>query len=317
MERQGNLHSPRVDDALEHEVESLVRGAPVEARVDEGRAMEDAGDGEPVPQSLVGERSDAEAGDETSGALSHGELVARSELGSHLRPSIFPATRAAVLACAEEEHASTEVLGQLQALPDGEYGNVQQVWEALGGAREESSGHVEQQREPPSEEQREPPSEERREARNEEARNEVEPSRPVPADEHFGFRFDPWYRLAAFAFGVTPSTASASVQQSGDEPQLVVRFGPWSLRTPITNVVDASITGPYATIKTIGPPHVSLADLGLTFATNRERGVCVRFRDAVPGVAPTSLLRHPAVTVTVDDVDRLAAVLRALRSRPI
>src|SRR5690242_10481846 len=190
MERQGNLHSPRVDDELEREVESLVRGAPVESRVDEGRVMEDAGDGEPTPQSLIAERSDVEAGDETSGALSRGELVARSELGTHLRPSIFPATRAAVIACAEAEHAPTEVLGQLQALPEGEYGNMQQVWEALGGGREESSGHVEQVRTP-------------------------------PADEHFEFRFDPWYRLAALAFGVTPSTASVSVLHSGvEEPGL-------------------------------------------------------------------------------------------------
>jgi hypothetical protein len=315
MERQGNLHSPRVDDELEREVESLVRGAPVESRVDEGRAMEDAGDGEPVPQSIVAERSDAEAGDETSGALSHGELVARSELGSHLRPSIFPATRAAILACAEEEHAPADVLGQLQALPEGEYGNVQQVWEALGGAREESSGHVEETREEPSEQVTEPrtavevPTE---------PPTAVEAAPEAPADEHFGFRFDPWYRLAALAFGVMPSTTSVMLQQSSSgERELVVRFGPWSLRTPIANVVVTTVTGPYATITTIGPPHVSLADLGLTFATNRDRGLCIRFREPVPGVAPISLVRHPAVTVTVDDVDRLADALRAARSRSI
>ncbi len=309
MERQGNLHSPRVDDELEHEVESLVRGAPVEARVDEGRVMEDAGDGEPVPQSIVAERSDAEAGDETSGALSHGELVARSELGSHLRPSIFPATRAAILACAEEEHAPADILGQLQALPEGEYGNVQQVWEALGGAREESSGHVEQPRDEPSEQLSEQVSEQ---PDGMEARSEA------PADEHFGFRFDPWYRLAALAFGVMPSTASVTLHQSSaGERELVVRFGPWSLRTPVDNVVVTTVTGPYATIKTIGPPHVSLADLGLSFATNRDRGLCIRFRDPVPGLAPISLVRHPAVTVTVDDVDRLADALRAARPRSI
>src|SRR5215207_2898081 len=139
MERESNLHSPRVDDELAREVESLVRGAPVEARIEEDRAKEDAGDGERVPQSLVNEVSDVEAGDEPAGGLSRGEVVARSDLGAHLRPSIFPATRSQVLACAEAEHATPELLGQLHALPEGEFHTVQEVWEALGGKREEGS----------------------------------------------------------------------------------------------------------------------------------------------------------------------------------
>ena len=36
----------------------------------------------------------------------------------------------------------TELLGQLRALPHGQYVNVQEVWEGLGGKREEGSGHV-------------------------------------------------------------------------------------------------------------------------------------------------------------------------------
>jgi hypothetical protein len=89
----------------------------------------------------------------------------------------------------------------------------------------------------------------------------------------------------------------------------VARFGPWLVCTPVANVASTTVTGPYRAITTIGPPHVSLVDLGLTFATNRERGLCIRFRAAVPGAVPTSLLRHPSLTVTVDDVDELARVL--------
>src|SRR3954451_7929798 len=142
MERQSNLHSPRLDEQLDHEVSSLTHGAPVESRVEESRLMEDAGDGEPTAQAIVGELHEAEGGDELAGGLSRTEVMARSELAIHLRPGIFPAGRDAIIECAEEEHAPTELLGQLRALPHGQYATVQDVWEALGGKREEGSGHV-------------------------------------------------------------------------------------------------------------------------------------------------------------------------------
>jgi hypothetical protein len=307
MERQSNLHSPRVDDELAHEVESLTHGAPVEARVEESRLMEDAGDGEPVAQAIVGELQDAEGGDEVAGGLSRGEVIARSELAIHLRPGIFPAGRDAILECAEEEHAPSSLLGQLHALPQGSYENVQQVWEALGGKREEGSGHVVQDDaavRADGEADQTPEPDDRA--------SESEP----PAVEHapyslrFGFRFDSWYRLAALPFGVSPSSAHVDVRTSAEgEALLVARFGPWQVSTPVTNVLSTTVSGPYSTVKTIGPAHVSLTDLGLTFATNRERGLCIRFRNSVPGVAPTGLIRHPALTVTVEDPDGLARVL--------
>jgi len=141
-------------------------------------------------------------------------------------------------------------------------------------------------------------------------------SDPEPSDAHaqhslrFGFRFDRWYRLAGVPFGVSPSTAHVDVRTAADgERTLVARFGPWSVSTPVANVLTTSVSGPYSTVKTIGPAHLSLKDLGLTFASNSERGLCIRFRHAVPGLAPTGLIRHPALTVTVDDPDRLARVL--------
>jgi hypothetical protein len=302
MERQSNLHNARLDDEMDHEVSSLTHGAPVESRVEESRLMEDAGDGEPTAQAIVGELHDREGGDELAGGLSRGEVVARSELAIHLRPSIFPAGRDAILECAEEEHAPAGMLGQLRALPHGTYENVQQVWEALGGKREEGNGHVIHDQESEATEQGSEPTVEAPEAES-----VIE---HAPYSLRFGFRFDSGYRLAALPFGVSSSTAHVDVRSDADgERMLVARFGPWQVSTPVANVLSTTPTGPYATVKTIGPAHVSLRDFGLTFATNRERGLCIRFRSAVPGIAPTSLLRHPALTVTVDDPDGLARVL--------
>jgi hypothetical protein len=46
-------------------------------------------------------------------------------------------------------------------------------------------------------------------------------------------------------------------------------------------------------------------------ATNGVRGLCITFREPVPGIEPTGTLRHPALTVTVADCHGLAAVLTA------
>src|SRR5919202_2403937 len=105
--------------------------------------------------------------------------------------------------------------------------------------------------------------------------------------------------------GVTPWTAHVDVT----DDEFAVRFGPWSLVTPLSNVEGGEVPGPYLPFKVIGP-HISLADRGVTFGTTWRRGVCIRFREPVPAALPGGLLRHPGATVTVADADRLAAVLR-------
>jgi hypothetical protein len=121
----------------------------------------------------------------------------------------------------------------------------------------------------------------------------------------FDFAFDPVLQVAALPFGIRPSTAYVDV----DDGQLLARFGPWRVSTPLDNVEDTQVTGPYATPLVIGPARLSIADRGLTLATNARRGLCIRFRQPVPGIEPTGRLRHPALTVTVTDVDGLAAAL--------
>jgi len=126
-------------------------------------------------------------------------------------------------------------------------------------------------------------------------------------DRVFGFRFTTQYRLAGLPFGVRPSNCEVRV---GDG-QLTARFGPWQVQTALDNVADVSVTGPYTFAKTAGPAHLSLADRGLTFATNGDRGVCLIMREPIPGIDPFGLLRHPNLTFTVADCDGLADAVQA------
>jgi hypothetical protein len=90
-----------------------------------------------------------------------------------------------------------------------------------------------------------------------------------------------------------------------DDGQLVATFGPLRVATPLANVDGAHVTGPYRWWTAAGA-RLSLADDGLTFGTNAQRGVCVHFAERVNGFGPR---RHSALTVTVEDVDGLVAAL--------
>jgi hypothetical protein len=121
----------------------------------------------------------------------------------------------------------------------------------------------------------------------------------------FPFRFHPVFRVAAAPFGVHPGSARVVLI----DDVLEARFGPWTLRTTLDDVEGAEVSGPYAWPKVIGPAHLSLVDRGLTFATNPDRGVCIRFREPVPGIEPLGRLRHPSLTVTVAEPGALAELL--------
>ena len=129
----------------------------------------------------------------------------------------------------------------------------------------------------------------------------------------FDFAFAPAYRRLARALRVTPDTAWVEV----DEETFHARFGPLRVRTPLTNITDAEVTGPYAFWKTAGPARFAITDRGLTFATNGDRGVLISFENPVRGLDPLGILRHPELTVTVADVDGLAELLRGRSNRRI
>lgn len=123
----------------------------------------------------------------------------------------------------------------------------------------------------------------------------------------FPFAFAAAYRVPGLLFGVTPLTAWVEV----DDTELRARFGPWSLKTPRSNVAGTQETGGFAFLKTAGPPHLSFTDRGVTFATNGDRAVCVTFHEPVKAIDPTGRIRHPGATLTVAHP---AALIRALEN---
>jgi hypothetical protein len=127
----------------------------------------------------------------------------------------------------------------------------------------------------------------------------------------FPFAFEPSYRRAALLFGVIPPRALAILSDT----ELNVRFGPWRVRTPIENIAEVAVTGPYRFAKTAGPARLSFADRGLTLATNGRQGVCISFVEPIAGAEPTGRLRHPNLTLTVADCYGLADSLDFARRR--
>ena len=120
----------------------------------------------------------------------------------------------------------------------------------------------------------------------------------------FEFRFVPRYARAARLFGITPEQAWVEVGQD----DVVARYGRWRAATPLRNIATVEVTGPYLFIKTAGPPRLGITDLGLTFASNGERGVLLRFHEKIAGLGP---LRHPELTVTVAEPEALADLIRS------
>ncbi|HEY0812639.1 MAG TPA: hypothetical protein VGE11_05110 [Pseudonocardia sp.] len=95
-----------------------------------------------------------------------------------------------------------------------------------------------------------------------------------------------------------------------DGDVLDVRFGPWRVTTTAANIRSADVAGPYSAWKVLGA-RLSLSDRGITFGTTTTAGVCVVFDNPVSGIEPTGLLRHPNMTVTVTQPERLVSALRA------
>jgi hypothetical protein len=135
--------------------------------------------------------------------------------------------------------------------------------------------------------------------------HQVASRREVAAVEQFEFDFDPRFRWMLALVGVVPATAYVTVSPE----RLVARFGPWTCETPVANVREVCRTGPYRWFKAIGA-RGSFVDRGLTFGTTTAGGVCVLFREPVPGLVPVGSLRHPGLTLSVAEPERLAALLR-------
>ena len=134
MDRESNKHSPRVDDALAHDVDSLLHGAAEESRAQEGRLQED-------PAVAPGRRFDEAL---PGMDLTDAEVEKRAELSRYVAAARFPARRDELLAAARDDHAPDDVMQALDQLPPGQaFENVQAVWQALGGHVEPPHAHRE------------------------------------------------------------------------------------------------------------------------------------------------------------------------------
>lgn len=123
--------------------------------------------------------------------------------------------------------------------------------------------------------------------------------------EQFAFGFDRQFRPVLALAGITPGTAHVTLTQD----LILIRFGPWSCETALTNVRDVRRTGPYDWYRAIGP-RGSFADRGVTLGTTTSGGVCLMLHERVAGLLPFGALRHPGITIKLAEPDRFVASLR-------
>ncbi|RZS87125.1 uncharacterized protein DUF2795 [Motilibacter rhizosphaerae] len=133
IERGSDKHGPRTDDGLAGEVEGLVRSGH-STHAEEWKDPEPSGEDQPTADlSAEGTLTGG-----TPAGVDAGDVEGRSELASYLGKEVWPATADALREVAVERQATDRVLQEIARLPqDREYANVQEVWEALGGGREQ------------------------------------------------------------------------------------------------------------------------------------------------------------------------------------
>jgi hypothetical protein len=118
----------------------------------------------------------------------------------------------------------------------------------------------------------------------------------------FPFRLGPRSRpLLRILFGVRADNAYVDL-----DDDLEAQFGRFRVRTPVTNVTSWRIEGPWRWVTAIGVRR-SVRHGDLTFGGNHAGGVRIDFRERVR----CSPFWIPALYVTVEDLDRLAAALAA------
>ena len=119
----------------------------------------------------------------------------------------------------------------------------------------------------------------------------------------FPYRFD--VRFAPVWAGLLLAPRHQGVLLT-DDARFVARYGFFVVDTPLTNIADAHVTGPYRWWTAVGP-RLSFVDDGLTFGTTNRGGVCVHFHEPVRRIIGSRI--HSALTVTVADGEGLARVL--------
>ena len=135
------------------------------------------------------------------------------------------------------------------------------------------------------------------------------------ASQRFPTRLDPRFApLLRVLFGVKPENSYVELTDGpgGGEGTATpagtffARYGRFHAETPIANIVSWRIEGPWRSIMALGV-RMSVRHRDLTFGGTARGGVRVDFRDR-PKI---SVMRPPALYVTPDDLEGLAAALTA------
>jgi len=129
----------------------------------------------------------------------------------------------------------------------------------------------------------------------------------IAVNDFFPYRFDRRFVPMWLGAGALPWRDGVTVTDDG---RFVATFGLLRVDTPLDNIVDTHVAGPYRWWTAVGP-RISFADDGLTFGTNALSGLCIHFRTRVKRVI--GLRDHSALTVTVADPHGLEARLRSGR----
>lgn len=127
----------------------------------------------------------------------------------------------------------------------------------------------------------------------------------------FDFEFHNRYRWLLLPLAVTPGNSRVSVSAADG---FFAKFGPWKVKTPISNITGFQESGDYKWYRAIGI-RGSATDHGLTFGSTTRHGVCLTFAEPIAPLIPL-VKGHPGLTVTVADPAGLVAALQALGITP-
>lgn len=133
MERGSDKHSARVDEALGHETEGLVRSGR-DTHVEEWKSAEPSGEDEPDVD--VAPNGTLTGG--TPAGMNADDVIGRAELAGYLGKEIYPAVREQLIDAVMDRNAPDRVVDLVKRLPSGRaFANVNEVWLALGGSVEQ------------------------------------------------------------------------------------------------------------------------------------------------------------------------------------
>lgn len=119
---------------------------------------------------------------------------------------------------------------------------------------------------------------------------------------HFPYRLDQRWAPLFWLLGVGEEDG-VTLTRDG---QLHATYGRFEVRTPLDNVEGTEVTGPHRWYTAVGL-RLSFTDDGLTFGTNHELGLSIRFRRKIPSViGPRD---HSTLWVSVRDPESLARAI--------